>query len=164
MRSSVFLQAIVHDAKSELAWMWLASVSDSDEEKISHLKKVLKINADNEKAIKSLRRAKHRIAKTILADAKSAFFDGDQELAEKLVDKCLGNDPQFEEALLLKSELADTVDEKILCLEAILEINPANESALASMETARFDRILRTAVLRKSGNRRWKYQSGECTA
>ncbi len=137
-----FLQAIVHDGTSELAWLWLASVSDSDEEKVSHLRKVLNINPENEKATTSLDRAKTRIANASLAKAKSAFYEGDRGKAEKFVDACLASDPKFEEALILKSELAESIEEKIACLNTVLEINPGNESALASMETAKFDWII----------------------
>ncbi|MEZ5344342.1 MAG: response regulator [Pyrinomonadaceae bacterium] len=136
-----FLQAIVHDSKSELAWMWLASVADSDEEKVSHLRKVININPDNEKANASIARAQARIAKQLITTAKSAFYDGDRVEAERLVDECLGNDPKFEEALLLKSELAETVDEKIEYLEKVVAINPENQSAIALIETAKQDRI-----------------------
>ncbi len=137
-----FLQAIVHDGKCELAWMWLASVSDSDEEKVSHLRKVLNINPENEKATASLERAKTRIANASLAKAKSAFYEGEREKAEKFVDACLASYPKFEEALILKSELAESNEEKIACLNSVLEINPGNESALASLETAKFDWVI----------------------
>ena len=137
-----FLQAIVHDSASELAWMWLASVSDSDEEKISHLKKVLNINPENEKASKSLAKAKTRTVEANLTKAKSAFFDGDHEKASRFVDECLSNNPKFEEALLLRSELVESIDEKIACLDEVLKINPENQNALTSLETAKFDWIL----------------------
>ncbi len=135
-----FLQAIVHDSKSELAWMWLASVADSDEEKISHLRKVININPENEKASGSIARAQSRISKHLITTAKSAFYDGDRVEAERLVDECITNDPKFEEALLLKSEFAETIDEKIEYLEKVITINPENQSALALIETAKHDR------------------------
>lgn len=135
-----FLQAIVHESKCELAWMWLASVADSDEEKISHLRKVININPDNGKASGSISRAQARISKHLISTAKSAFYDGDRVEAERLVDECIYNDPKFEEALLLKSELSETIDEKIGYLEKVIEINPENQSALALIETARHDR------------------------
>ncbi|MCB1025005.1 MAG: response regulator [Acidobacteria bacterium] len=136
-----FLQAIVHDSKSELAWMWLASVADSDLEKISHLRKVININPDNEKASGSLSRAQARVSKQLITTAKSAFYDGDRVGAEQLVDECLNNDPKFEEALLLKAELAETVDERIEYLEKVIAINPENQSALTLIDTAKHDRV-----------------------
>ena len=49
-----FEQALEHDAESELAWLWMASVADSDEEKKDCFEKVLSINPDNETARVSL--------------------------------------------------------------------------------------------------------------
>ncbi len=46
-----FLQAIAHDEENETAWLWLASVSDSVEEKNIYLRKVLNLNPENENAL-----------------------------------------------------------------------------------------------------------------
>ena len=49
-----FLQAISHDLENELAWLWLASISEQAEEKTSYLQKVLEINPENSAARMSL--------------------------------------------------------------------------------------------------------------
>ena len=136
-----FLQAIVNDNKNEMAWMWLASVSDSDEEKTSHLRKVLKINPSNEKAMESLERVQRRTADSLLAKAKSCFYDNAHENAEKFVNECLKTDPNHEEAILLKSELVETYEDKISLIEKVLEISPENRSAQAAIEAARLERV-----------------------
>ncbi|HSK73395.1 MAG TPA: response regulator [Pyrinomonadaceae bacterium] len=55
-----FLQALVHDNQNEMAWLWLAKVTDSVEEKIAHLQKVLKINPENETARANLEALRQR--------------------------------------------------------------------------------------------------------
>ena len=49
-----FLQAIAHDTQNEMAWLWLASTSNSAQEKTAHLRKVLEINPENKAARESL--------------------------------------------------------------------------------------------------------------
>ncbi len=151
-----FLQAIVHDSKSELAWMWLASVSEADGEKISHLRKVININPDNEKAAKSLERAQARIAESLLEKAKASAESGDNANADKYLDECLFNDPNSEGALLLKGEIAEDFDEKIEFIERVLKINPKNEAAHAALETAKGEfvqsKLSRAKAAVESGN------------
>lgn len=61
-----FLQAIVHDNHNEMAWLWLASISDAIEEKRAHLQKVLSLNPKNETALESLKSVKNEMAKVLL--------------------------------------------------------------------------------------------------
>jgi len=49
-----FLQAISNDDRNELAWMWLASVTENLEEKALHLNKAISINPENETAREAL--------------------------------------------------------------------------------------------------------------
>ncbi len=128
-----FLQAIVHDDKSELAWLWLASVSNAPEEKVSHLQKVLNINPENENALSSMASAKMQIAQALMPKAKQAAVEGNHEEAHKVLDKALKEAPNLEEAWLLKSHLSDSLSEKIIYFEKVLAINPNNEAAKAGL-------------------------------
>jgi twitching motility two-component system response regulator PilG len=133
-----FLQAIVHDIESELAWLWLASVSDSLEEKISHLHKVLKINPDNENAQSSMANAKIQLAQALIPDAQQAASEGRLEDAHKILDKALSDAPNLEDAWLLKSQMTDSLSEKMIYFEKVLAANPNNaaaKSGLASLKS-----------------------------
>ncbi len=132
-----FLQAIVHDENSEIAWLWLASISDSDDEKISHLRKVLKINPDNSKASGSYQSAKNRVAESQLAKARLHFSAGEYEKAERCADECLEYAPDSEDALLLKAEICEAAEDKIKLLSQILKLNPDNQDALALLGAAK---------------------------
>src|SRR5437867_8751528 len=50
----VLTEAAEHDPGSEDAWMWLASISDTPEELLGFLNKVLEINPHNERAVEWL--------------------------------------------------------------------------------------------------------------
>ncbi len=135
MAKQCFLQAIVHDSKSELAWLWLASVSNSPEEKVSNLQKVLSINPENENALSSLRNAKIQIAKALMPKANHAAISGKRDQALKYLDEILSDAPGFEDAWMLKGHLAESFEEKIAYFEEVLEVNPNNQVAKANLDS-----------------------------
>lgn len=130
-----FLQAIVHDGKNELAWLWLASVSGSPEEKISHLQKVLSINPDNENALSSLKNAKSQMAESLLPRANNAAIAGNRKEALRILDEILHDSPSFEDGWMLKAHLAESFEEKMAYFEEVLEINPNNQVARANLDS-----------------------------
>jgi len=142
-----FLQAIVHDNQNEMAWLWLASISDSTEEKISHLQKVLNINPKNETAQTSLQAAKNQTAQTLLGKANKAAISGEHEAASEMLREVLRQAPELEEAWILKSYLADSFSEKITCFERVLTLNPDSDAANSGLASLR-------AMMAKTENRK----------
>ncbi|MEZ5308145.1 MAG: response regulator [Pyrinomonadaceae bacterium] len=130
-----FLQAIVHDAESELAWLWLASVSESVEEKMSHLHKVLSINPENENAMTSLKLARENAAKANLKKANAAAIAGDKGRANDVLAEIINDAPNFEDAWMLKAHLADSIIDKLNAFKRVLEINPNNPVAKANIDS-----------------------------
>jgi len=132
-----FLQAIFHDPESEMAWFWLASISNSAEEKIAHLQKVLNLNPENKTAQASLQKAKNQVTESVLRKARSAVVEGNHEAARKILQEVFKHTPDLEEAWILKSSLADSFSEKITCFERVLTINPENEMAISGLASLR---------------------------
>ena len=130
-----FLQGIVHDSENEMAWLWLASSSDSQEEKLSHLQKVLQINPHNETASSSLSAVKNQMSQALLKKANSAAVAGDHVTARQTLETIMKNTPNLEEAWILKAFLASDFYEKIECYEKALEINPECEAAQAGLSS-----------------------------
>ncbi len=128
-----FLQAIVHDTDNEMAWLWLASVCDSVEEKLTHLQKVLSINPENETAFALLQSAKRQLAETQMQKAIAAAVADDHTSAHRLLQDVMRQAPEFEEAWVLKSYLANSFSDKISCFKKILEFNPNNGLAQVSL-------------------------------
>jgi CheY-like chemotaxis protein len=124
-----FLQAIVQDGKNETAWLWLASVSDSTEEKTAYLKKVLSLNPENENAIVLLKSIKNQKVDHLLQDAIATALAGNHEAARQTLEEVLSNAPELVEAWVLKSFLVASFEEKIDCFERILDIDDENELA-----------------------------------
>ncbi len=132
-----FLQAIVHDPESETAWLRLAETSDSADEKIAHLQKVLNINPENETAKSLLQTAKAQAAESILRKANSAAVAGERESAREMLREVFKHAPELEAAWILKSYLADSFSEKITCFEKVLSLNPENEMAISGLASLR---------------------------
>lgn len=132
-----FLQAIVHDNRNEMAWLWLASVAESGEEKVAHLNRVLEINPENENALASLKSAKSHMAQGLLQKAKTAVLTGESESAEYLLKEILEISPELDEAWVLKSHITNSFAEKVQCFERILEFNPDSEVAKANLDSLR---------------------------
>jgi CheY-like chemotaxis protein len=128
-----FLQAIAHDNQNEMAWLWLASVVESAEEKIAHLKKVLSLNPENETAISSLKIVKNQMAQAVLKKANQAVVVGDRETARNYLHEAMKHDNECEEVWLLKAHLADSFDEKVGYFTKVLSINSENESAKSGL-------------------------------
>ena len=130
-----FMQAVVHDSRNEMAWLWLAWVAETEEEKTAHLRRVLEINPKNETALNSLKSAKEPTAESLLSKAKAAAVAGDNESAESLLDEVLKKSPELEAAWILKAHLANSFAEKAECFEKILEFNPESEAAKANLSS-----------------------------
>lgn len=127
-----FLQAIVHDNQNEMAWLWLASVADSDEEKMSHLQKVLSINAENVTARASLKSIKNQMTEAVLQKAFAAAVEGENAEALEALEEVFKKSPEMEDAWILKSFLLASCAEKLVCFEKVLEFNPGNNLAQAN--------------------------------
>jgi CheY-like chemotaxis protein len=128
-----FLQAIGHDSQNEMAWLWLASIVDAAEEKISHLQKVLLINPENPSANASLKAIKHQIGMNLLKKANQAFVTGDRERAKSLIEQTIASDDTIEDAWILKAHLADSFDDKVLYFKRVLDANPDNQVAQSGL-------------------------------
>jgi len=127
-----FLQATVHENENETAWLRLASLSDSVEEKTAYLNKILSFDSENQAALTALESAKKQVAKSLLPQAIAEAFAGEGAAALETLEEILAEAPEMEEVWLLKSYLVSTVNEKIICFDKVLELNPDNELAHAN--------------------------------
>lgn len=132
-----FEQAIEHEAESELAWLWLASSADNDEEKASCFEKVLEINPENETAKSSLAEMNASKTQAVFNEALKAAFDGNHFFAYDAIATVLTRDASFVDAWVLKSHIAATFEERAESLLKIREIDPENEYARAALASWR---------------------------
>ncbi len=139
-----FDQALAYDEQNQMAWLWIASLSDSATRKIEYLERVLSINPENEEAQAAMRAARMQTCDSLFKEAKSAAVAGEKEKAVRILDELLGQFPDSVDAWILRSHLADDFEEKIRCFESVLNINPDNLTAKASLDSLRA--IMETAA------------------
>lgn len=132
-----FNQAVEHDQKNCTAWLWLASLSDSNKEKTAYLEKLLSIEPENEAANAAYSAAKLDSNQKLIAKARTAAVSGDASGANELIDAILAETPDSEEAWVLRSHLAASFEEKIASFEKVLAINPESPLALSTVESLR---------------------------
>ncbi|HEX6127115.1 MAG TPA: response regulator [Pyrinomonadaceae bacterium] len=130
-----FRTALEHDGKNGTAWMWMASLAESNSEKIAMLEKAVAFEPDNTSAVAALADAKKKVLTDRLAQAKSAAISGNNSEANEILDDLLVVNPDSVDAWIMKSHLADDFDEKIRCLESILVIDPENLAAKAGLDS-----------------------------
>lgn len=133
--SQYFSQALEYDEQNPMAWLWLASLSDSDQGKITYLEKVLEFDPENESALAGYKAASNSIRANLLAEARMAAVAGNNTEAHDLLDAILAEEPDAEDAWVLRSHLANGFEDKIHAFTRILEINPDNAGARASLES-----------------------------
>jgi twitching motility two-component system response regulator PilG len=130
-----FQTALEYDDRNAVAWMWMASLSNSTTVKISLLEKALEIEPGNEAAAAALETAKSGVLKERLGEAKSAAVAGNHADAMSILDSLLAVTPDSIEAWTMRSHLAEGFDEKIRCFESILAIDPENIAAKAGRDS-----------------------------
>lgn len=132
-----FTQALAYDEQNQMAWLWMASLSDSNDGKIAYLEKVLHIDPANEAAIAAYKEARDENTKGLLREAQAAAVAGNSAEAKRMLTAILEEMPDSEEAWTLNALFVDTFEEKVASYERILSINPANMAAVAGLESLR---------------------------
>lgn len=129
------LQATELDFENEQGWLWLASVTDAPEEKLSYLQRVLNINPANERAQAAFSGTKTQLARALLQESVTAAKAGDRLTAREILRDVMEYDPNLEEGWLVMAYVADAMEEKADCFRRVLEMNPANERAIAGLKS-----------------------------
>lgn len=132
-----FEQALEQDAENEMAWLWLASVADSNEEKAAYFEKVLSLNPNNETAQASLSSLNSQKAEMLFAEAITAAVEGNHREAQEMLANVLEQNSELEEAWVLKAHLAGSFEERAESLLKVSALNPENELAKASLASWR---------------------------
>jgi twitching motility two-component system response regulator PilG len=116
--------------ESELAWLWLASVSVTPQETIRCWRRVHKINPHQEQALGGLKRL-------LLQEGINAARNNRKEEGRELLLELTQIDALNEVAWLWLATLAKDVEEAARHTAHVLQINPQNERAKAWMEKLR---------------------------
>ncbi len=133
-------QAIDFDANFAPAWFVRASMAEDDDQKLEFLARVLELDPDHDSAKNAVAAIYAARLQATFEEAKQAAMAGDEAKAVELLDGYLEDVPDSVEAWTLKSQLSQSVDQKIEALEKALEIDPSNtetKEAIAAIYSAR---------------------------
>jgi len=133
----LLLQVTDVEPQNENAWLWLASVAESPEDKLAYLQRVLAVNPANEHATQMFGRTKTQIARQLLQKGIAAFKRNDRAEASAILRDVMEYDQNIEEGWLLMAYLTDSLTEKASHLARALTINPASARALSGLEWAK---------------------------
>ncbi|HEV7643099.1 MAG TPA: response regulator [Pyrinomonadaceae bacterium] len=133
-----FLRAIETDENNEMAWLWMASITEDQDEKSAHLEKVLAINPENEVANTLLKIQRKDEAQDLLQKSKASAVRGNRQEALEMLEQIKQLDSETDEVWILQAHLSESFEEKAFCFNQALACNPENEAArfgLASLES-----------------------------
>ncbi len=133
--AELFDQAVGHDERSVPAWLWLASLAKSSDEKLAYYQKVLEFEPENETAAAGCSSARDEVRRGYMSKAAAAALEGRFEECDKLIEAVLVNEPDLEEALILRSHITFDLELKASLFERILDLNPANAIAAAGLQS-----------------------------
>ncbi len=124
-----FEQAVEHDSENEMAWLWLASITESEADKVPMFEKVLSINPENSTALEAL--SSHRAVQSarLLDQAVGEAIEGHHSNAKRLLETVIGENDSLEDAWVLKAHLAESFEERAECMLKLRALNPENEMA-----------------------------------
>ena len=117
-----FSDALKHDAKNQLATYWVETLNEAKQHAAEDINDAVEINVESNPA-------------DMLSEARSAAISGDRDRAERLIDEILVRTPDAVEAWMLRADIAENFDDKLAAYEAVLRIEPHNDSARTSYDS-----------------------------
>jgi len=132
--TELLLQASEEEPQNETIWLWLATVTENAEDKLSYLQRVLANNPGHKRASQMFGRTKTQIARQLLKKGIAAYQRNDHQEARAILIDVMEYDQNIEEGWLLMAYLTESAPEKIRHLERVLSINPDNERARSSLD------------------------------
>ena len=145
----LFIRVVEADPRNEAAWMWLAGLMESIEDRIIACENVLTINPANEKVRTHLTRLhgqqeastarkNRREAAHLLQQARRTVERGDTQPALENARMAVEKDPASEEAWSFLAEISPNLDEQIAALEKALQLNPSNPETTPALKQAHY--------------------------
>ncbi|MCY7345861.1 MAG: response regulator [Pyrinomonadaceae bacterium] len=125
----LLIQVTEAEPENEIAWLWMASISEYPEELIIFLNNVLSINPNNARALEWMKATKSLLAQTFVRRGIEASNDVDKDFARQCFLQAVSHDNQNAEAWQSLAEISDSHDEKISHWQRVLTINPENAAA-----------------------------------
>ena len=128
-----FDQALSYDDRNVTAWLWLASLADSESRKMEYLRHVLMIDPDSESAKAAMAEVESESRVMLFAGAAKAAVNGDTSSALAILDKVETRWPASKDVWVMRSHLAVAFEDKIATWRRILDFDPEDQYAAACL-------------------------------
>lgn len=130
---ALLARALQKNPQHVTAWLWMSGVVDSPQEQVECLRRVLAIDPENAVARKGLAAARTQGTQPLLAQGIAAAEDGDAARARDLLTRVVEQDEENVTAWLWLSRVVDTAEDRVICLENVLALDPDNAEAQAGL-------------------------------
>jgi tetratricopeptide (TPR) repeat protein len=121
----LLMRVVEQDEENGLAWLWLSGVVDSLDDREVCLENVLSIDPDNTLARNGL----ELLYRQLMREGTAAAKAGQRERARELLTRVVEYDEKNVPAWLWLSDVVDGLDERQVCLENVLSLDPYNDAA-----------------------------------
>lgn len=128
-----FDQALTYDMQNVSAWLWLASLAETEERKLEYFRRVLDFEPENEVARTAVEAAEKGTRDSLFQRAAFCAVNGDTMGAEEFLSKILERWSDDLDSWLLRSLLAQSLSERVQILEHIRELNAENQYATSTL-------------------------------
>ncbi len=122
------------DPHQALAWLWLSGLVENLEERVTYLERALEIDPDNDQARQALEKFRPELVESWLRQGIADAEIGRQERARELLMKVLEHDEENIEAWFWLGKALDDLEEREICFENVLTLNPNYTEAQEELE------------------------------
>jgi tetratricopeptide (TPR) repeat protein len=136
----MLMRVVEQDEENVLAWLWLSGVVDSLDDREVCLENVLALDPDNGAARKGLALVHQQKVDGLLRKGIAAAKSGQRERARDLLTRVVDQDDGNISAWLWLSGVVDSLDDREVCLENVLALDPDNDAARRGLAIVRKQR------------------------
>lgn len=122
---------------SVAAWVWMSGVVDDVIEREACLHRVVALNPNHEAALRGIAVLRPQVTELLLARGQAAREAGDAAEARRLLSEVVVRDEVNLEAWLQLSQVAETAEDREICLENVLALDQENTQAQEGLATLR---------------------------
>ncbi len=129
------------------AWLWLSGVAGSLAEAVTCLERAVAVEPENIKVQQALSTARRRLSNTWVQEAIEAIHVGETETARDFLMQAVEHDETNVAAWWQLSQVLEAPNEREICLENVLALDPDHTEARAALDSVQRDKALADAIL-----------------
>jgi tetratricopeptide (TPR) repeat protein len=141
----LLMRVVEQDEENVSAWLWLSGVVDSLDDREVCLENVLALDPDHGMARKGLAMVHKQRVDSLLREGIAAAKSGQRERARDTLMRVVEQDEENVSAWLWLSGVMDGLDDREVCLENVLALDPNHEAARRGLDLVRKQRGARAS-------------------